>query len=124
MSHTCGEAIEKKEKREKRRKREGRKEEKEEEKGRGCQGGSDKKRKTHRELYNNLKILIIDEISMVKADMLYQINLRLMELKQNDMIFGGVAVILFGDLLQLIDISLHDIYTDAFFDPQRNRRKK
>jgi len=62
---------------------------------------SDKKRKTHRELYNNLKILIIDEISMVKADMLYQINLRLMELKQNDMIFGGVAVILFGDLLQL-----------------------
>jgi hypothetical protein len=38
---------------------------------------------------------------MVKSDMLYQINLRLQEIKQNKLEFGGVAVLLFGDLMQL-----------------------
>ena len=39
---------------------------------------------------------------MVKTDMLYQLDLRLKELKEKyDVPFGGVAVFLFGDLLQL-----------------------
>jgi len=49
-----------------------------------------------------LKILVIDEFSMVKSDMLYQLDLRLKELKEvYDLPFGGVFVFLFGDLLQL-----------------------
>ena len=50
----------------------------------------------------NLQLVIIDEISMVKADMLYMLDLRLQELKEKiGMPFGGVGVIVFGDLMQL-----------------------
>ena len=38
----------------------------------------------------------------MKADMLYFLDLRLREIKEKpDTVFGGVAVFLFGDLLQL-----------------------
>ena len=37
---------------------------------------------------------------MMKADMLYQLNLRLQEIKQNKKDFGGVSILLFGDLMQ------------------------
>ena len=48
-----------------------------------------------------LELLIIDEMSMVKADQLYQIHKNLQDIKQTDEFFGGVAVVLFGDLMQL-----------------------
>ena len=47
-------------------------------------------------------MIIIDEISMVKADMLYQLDLKLQEIKDKvDVPFGGAAIFCFGDLLQL-----------------------
>ena len=49
----------------------------------------------------NLRILIIDEFSMMKADTLYRIHLRLMEVKQSNKAFGGVNVYLLGDPAQL-----------------------
>ena len=40
-----------------------------------------------------LQLVIIDEMSMVKADDLYKIDMRLREIKSNhDDFFGGVAV--------------------------------
>ena len=63
---------------------------------------SDKVRDQKRVLMKNLQIVIIDEISMVKADMLYMLDLRLQELKEKvGTPFGGVSVIVFGDLMQL-----------------------
>ena len=63
---------------------------------------SDKVRDERRIMLKNLVVLVIDEFSMVKADMLYQLDLRLKELKEEYNIpFGGVALFLFGDLLQL-----------------------
>ena len=62
---------------------------------------SDKIRDQKRKMFKNLEVLIIDEISLVDADMLYKIDLRLKELKQNDNLFGGVAIFCFGDLLQI-----------------------
>ena len=63
---------------------------------------SDKTRDTKRATFKNLKFLIIDEISMVKADQLYQIDLRLRELMmQPNKLFGGVALLVFGDVMQL-----------------------
>ena len=54
------------------------------------------------QIQSNLRMLIIDEFSMVRANMLYQLDLRLKELKQvYNQPFGGVSVLLFGDLLQL-----------------------
>ena len=63
---------------------------------------TDKKRDEKREQLRNLRVVIVDEFSMLKADMLYQLHLRLGELKQNmNEAFGGCALILLGDILQL-----------------------
>ena len=43
---------------------------------------SDRTRDARRNILKNLKMIIIDEISMVKADMLYQLDLRLQESKK------------------------------------------
>ena len=63
---------------------------------------SDKKREEMRDLYKNLRALVVDEFSMMKPEILYRVDLRLKEIKQNDKDFGGVAVFLFGDILQVI----------------------
>ena len=62
---------------------------------------SDKAREQKRKMFKNLEILVIDEISLVDSDMLYKIDLRLKEVKQNEKLFGGVALFCFGDLLQI-----------------------
>ena len=63
---------------------------------------SDKIRDEKRSNLKNLRFVIIDEISMVKADLLYQLNMRLREITQkHEKIFGGVAIYTFGDMLQL-----------------------
>ena len=63
---------------------------------------SDKKRDKTRALFRNLSIVIIDEISMIKSDLLYQLDLRLREIKQKEnKMFGGVSLFLFGDIMQL-----------------------
>ena len=46
--------------------------------------------------------VFIDEYSFIDSDMLYKLDLRLKELKQRPTTdFGGVALIFFGDILQL-----------------------
>ena len=62
---------------------------------------SDKMRDKRRTELQNLKLVIIDEVSMVKADMLYMLDLRLQEITQKEIPFGGIGVICFGDLMQL-----------------------
>ena len=63
---------------------------------------SDKQRDEKRTILKNLRLVIIDEISMVKVDMLYQLDLRLQEVKEQIGVpFGGVAILAFGDLCQL-----------------------
>ena len=61
---------------------------------------SDKLRDEKRLLYQNLNIIIIDEISLVKSDMQFQLDLRLREVKMDDRLFGGVSVFVFGDIMQ------------------------
>jgi hypothetical protein len=53
---------------------------------------------------------------MVKADMLYQLNLRLQEIKQNPSIFGGVSVILLGDLMQIQPVRAKWIFQEPQSD--------
>ena len=62
---------------------------------------SDKERDKKKHQLKKLRCLIIDEISMVKADMLYMLNLKLQEIKENKKPFGGVAIFSFGDIFQL-----------------------
>ena len=46
-------------------------------------------------------LIIIDEISMVRADLLDKLDEKLRILKQNNQVFGGVQMVFVGDLYQL-----------------------
>ncbi len=61
----------------------------------------DIKKSKNRSLYKNLEILIIDEISMVRADLFDNMNYHLQINRGIYKPFGGVRVIMFGDLYQL-----------------------
>ena len=50
---------------------------------------------------SNIKIIVIDEISMVRADLLEMIHKILSTALGNTLPFGGIKMILVGDLLQL-----------------------
>lgn len=49
----------------------------------------------------NLQLLVIDEVSMLRADLLDAIDFMLRSVRKKDMPFGGVQVLYIGDLLQL-----------------------
>ncbi|XP_070541413.1 uncharacterized protein [Ptychodera flava] len=51
--------------------------------------------------YRNLKVILIDEISMVGNGMFNYVNLRLQQIMGNKKLFGGVSIISSGDLFQL-----------------------
>lgn len=57
-----------------------------------------------KELLGSLELLIIDEISMVRPDVLDQIDLILRNIKGSAHPFGGVQLLLIGDLSQLSPI--------------------
>ncbi len=62
---------------------------------------SEIKKRRYRKLYEKIEIIIIDEISMVRADMLDNIDYFLQINRNNPMPFGGVQMVFFGDLFQL-----------------------
>ena len=61
----------------------------------------DKTRDNLRDQYRNVKIIIIDEMSMIRSDQIFHLHLCLQEIMNNDLIFGGVSLLLLGDLMQL-----------------------
>ena len=80
---------------------------------------SDKNRALLYTRLKNVKILIIDEFSMIKSDQLYQLHLRLCEIKQNDSIFGNLSLVLLGDLMQLKPIRGSYIFQMPKFEKYR-----
>ena len=77
---------------------------------------TDKARDLRRRILINLRMIIIDEISMVKSDMLYQLDLRLQEITQKYIPFGGISIFVFGDLMQLKPVMGNYIYEDPRHD--------
>ena len=61
----------------------------------------DKLRDLRQKQFTNLRLIILDEISLIKSDMLYQIHFRLMEIFQNRLDFGNIAICALGDILQI-----------------------
>ena len=76
-----------------------------------------------RKLLQELELLIIDEVSMLRADLLDAIDTVLKSIrKKNHLPFGGVQVLFIGDLLQLPPVVkdeewryLKSYYKSAFF---------
>jgi len=56
---------------------------------------------TLRATLKGLKLLIVDEVSMVSSLTLLFIHLRLTEVMNSDTLFGGISIVFFADLLQL-----------------------
>lgn len=52
-------------------------------------------------LFNELELLVIDEVSMVRCDLLDVIDAILRSVRKNNRPFGGVQMLLIGDLYQL-----------------------
>ncbi|HEY6082981.1 MAG TPA: AAA family ATPase, partial [Chitinophagaceae bacterium] len=75
-----------------------------------------------RELIRELDLLIIDEVSMVRADLLDAIDTVLRAIRRAEMPFGGVQMLYIGDLFQLPPVVkeeewelMQDIYQSPFF---------
>lgn len=69
-----------------------------------------------------LELLIIDEVSMLRADILDAMDLALRYVRRNDLPYGGVQVLFIGDLLQLPPVVkneewsvLREYYRGMFF---------
>lgn len=73
------------------------------------------------DVYENLEVLIIDEISMVRADLLDCVNTFLtMHGPERGRPFGGVQLIFIGDLYQLPPIVTYkekDIFNELYISP-------
>lgn len=70
----------------------------------------------------NMDLLIIDEVSMLRADVLDAINMALQITRKNQQPFGGLQVLFIGDLLQLPPVIKNDewevlknFYSGKFF---------
>ena len=64
----------------------------------------DKYRKPNKErlkIFRTLELLVIDEISMVRADILDAVDMTLRLFRRNDKPFGGVQLLMIGDANQL-----------------------
>jgi ATP-dependent exoDNAse (exonuclease V) alpha subunit len=66
-------------------------------------------------MYKNLEVLVIDEISMVRADLLDGMDRFLRVNRENYRPFGGVQVVFFGDLFQLPPVVTRDPVEAAYF---------
>lgn len=80
-----------------------------------------KKHPRNAEVYENLEILIIDEISMVRADLLDCVNTFLtMHGPERGRPFGGVQLIFIGDLYQLPPVVTYkekEIFSEMYQSP-------
>lgn len=73
-------------------------------------------------IIKSLDLLVIDEISMVRADILDAIDAALRRYKNHDLPFGGVQLLMIGDLQQLAPVAreedleiLRKYYEELFF---------
>lgn len=51
--------------------------------------------------YRNVKLVIIDEFSMMGSKIFHYVNFRMQQIFKSNEFFGGISVIMFGDFKQL-----------------------
>lgn len=78
--------------------------------------------KTKIDIIKSMDLLVIDEISMVRADLLDGIDKTLRRFRSRDKVFGGVQLLMIGDLQQLSPVIKDDewqllkpFYRNGFF---------
>ncbi|MBE9602133.1 ATP-dependent RecD-like DNA helicase [Pedobacter sp. MC2016-24] len=81
-------------------------------------------------LFHELELLVIDEVSMVRCDLLDVIDAILRTVRRNNLVFGGVQLLLIGDLYQLPPVTKredwsflsHAYASPYFFDAHAIRK--
>ncbi|PBJ12738.1 helix-turn-helix domain-containing protein [Flavobacterium sp. ACN6] len=75
-----------------------------------------------RNVIRNMELLIIDEVSMLRGDLLDAVDFMMQSVRRNSQAFGGVQVLFIGDLLQLPPVirdeewrTLRNYYKGKFF---------
>ena len=58
-----------------------------------------------RRAFKDLQVIIIDEVSMCGADKIYDIHKRICEIIISEELFGNIAILFVGDLMQVRTIS-------------------
>ena len=64
--------------------------------------------------FAGLKLVIIDEFSMIGQYSLFHIDMRLREICANNLPFGGVTVVMFGDPGQIPPVGASPLWNEAF----------
>ena len=77
-------------------------------------------RRRNHKMFKNVDIIIIDEISMVRADMLDNIDYFLRVNRNVNEPFGGVQMVFFGDLFQLPPVVASDFERRVFSTTYRS----
>lgn len=79
-------------------------------------------RKERIKIIRTLDLLIIDEISMVRADLLDAVDMTLRRYRRSDLPFGGVQLLMIGDAQQLSPVVkenerqyIYQVYDSPFF---------
>lgn len=71
-----------------------------------------------REILRNIDAIVIDEVSMIRVDLMEGINAKLKIARRSDEPFGGVQMVMFGDLYQLppvvTDGQLHRYFNHTY----------
>ncbi len=60
---------------------------------------------------NQLKMVVVDEVSMLSAQFLLLLDTRLQSMYKPDQTFGGISVLLIGDFIQLPVATGHDLWS-------------
>lgn len=92
----------------------------------GARAGRDKENK-----FKHLETLVIDEVSMVRAELMDCVDLFLQNARRRPEPFGGVRMVLFGDLYQLPPVVRPEdreyfstVYPSPFFFDSRAMRRE
>jgi hypothetical protein len=76
---------------------------------------------TVRNTLKNLKLLIVDEVSMISSLTLLYMHLRLSEIMSCQQLFGGVSVVFFADFLQLPPVKGNQPFVPVSFLEAKQR---
>ena len=73
---------------------------------------TDQELHNYQQLYQYLKVLVIDEISMIGDKTLYDLDKYLRRIKSNDTVYGGVSILSVGDFFQLPPVKMDPVFVD------------
>ena len=80
----------------------------------------DARLESFRNLFEELELIIMDEMSMIKSDMLYDVQRRMEEIFISKDLFGGRSVMLVGDIMQLPPVKGRAIFTKPYSAKSRS----